>query len=104
MAHDATLHVKLNGEVNDNLKRLAYNQNKSKGQLVREAITACYQSDFSGFSLKQSPALSAYNGGFITVGKLATVMGMHVLELGQWLGDHGIPQNNAFGDMDFANA
>ena len=104
MAHDATLHVKLDAETNDNLKRLAYNQNKSKGQLVREAITACYQADFAGFSLKQTQALSAYRGGFISIGKLAEAMGMHVLELREWLNDHGIPQNNAFSDMDSTNA
>lgn len=104
MAHDATLHIKLDGITNENLKKLAYNQQKSKGQLVREALAACYQADFSGFTLKQSQALSAYNGGFISAGKLASVMGMQVLELREWLNDHGIKQNNAFGDMDHVNA
>lgn len=104
MANDATLHIKLDSETNDNLKRLAYSQNKSKGQLVREAISACYQADLSGLSLRQSQALSAYSGGYITVGKLAVIMGMHVLELRKWLNEHGLKQNNAFGDMDFANA
>lgn len=104
MANDATLHVKLDGVMNENLKQLAYNQKKSKGQLVREAIMACYQVDFSGFTLKQNQALSAYNGGFISTGKLATIMGMHVLELREWLNDHGIKQNNSFGDTDYKNA
>ena len=43
MPQDATLHVKLDGETDGKLKKLAYDQGKSKGQLVREAISACYQ-------------------------------------------------------------
>ncbi len=104
MAQDATLHVKLDSKTDKSLKKLAYEKGKSKGQLVREAITACYQTDSSSLTLKQSQALSAYKGGFISTGKLATVMGMHVLELREWLNNHGIQQNNALGDMDHANA
>ncbi len=42
MPQDATLHVKLDSETDGKLRKLAYDQGKSKGQLVREAIAACW--------------------------------------------------------------
>ena len=62
MAQDATLHVKLDSETDEKLKRLAEVRRKSKGQLVREAISACYQSSFADLPLQQSQALAAYQG------------------------------------------
>lgn len=104
MAQDATLHVKLEGAVDKQLKRLAYEQGKSKGQLVREAISACYQASLDDLPVRQSRALSAYQGGYISIGKLAQVMGLHILELRRWLNEHNISQENAFGDEDVGNA
>ena len=104
MAQDATLHVKLDGQTDERLKKLAYDRGKSKGQLVREAIEACYQTSLDQLPLRQRQALSAYQGGYISLGKLARVMGMHVLEIRQWLDEHGIAQRNAFGDEDAAHA
>ena len=43
MAQDATLHVKLDSEIDAHLKQLAYSRRVSKGQLVREALAVCYQ-------------------------------------------------------------
>ena len=43
MAHDATLHVKIDPATNEQLARLAAARKTSKGQLVRDAIFACYQ-------------------------------------------------------------
>ena len=104
MAQDSTLHIKLDRETDERLKRLALTRGKSKGQLVREAISACYQASFVELPLKQGQALSAYSGGYISLGKLARVMGMHVLEMRVWLKEHGIPLNLIFGDEDVANA
>lgn len=104
MAQDATLHVKLDSETADSLKKLAYARGKSKGQLVREAISACYQTSLDELSLKQRQALAAYQGGYISLGKLARVMGVHVLETRKWLEEHGIDQRNACGDEDLASA
>jgi len=104
MAQDATLHVKLDGETDGKLKKLAYEQGKSKGQLVREAIAACYQTAMEDLPLRQRQAVAAYQGGYISLGKLARAMGMHVLELRGWLEEHGIATRNAFAETDVANA
>ena len=104
MAQDATLHVKLDSETDRKLKLLAYDHGKSKGQLVREAISACYQTAMEDLPLRQRQAVSAYQGGYISLGKLARVMGMHVLELRGWLKEHGIAALTAFADTDAANA
>ena len=100
MPRDATLHVKLDRETDENLKRLAAAQGKSKGQLVREAISACYQTSFEDLPLPQRQAIAAYQGGYISLGSLARAMGLHVLQLRRWLGERGMAQQVAFGDED----
>ncbi len=104
MAQGTTLHVKLDREMDERLQLLAKSRRKSKDQLVREALLACYQISFADLPLHQSQALVAYQGGFISLGKLARVMGMHILQLRQWLIEHGIDQNSAYADEDTANA
>ena len=104
MNQDATLHVKLTSEADGKLKKLAYDCGKSKGQLVREEISTCYQASLDDLPLRQRQALVAYQGGYISVGKLSRVMGMHVLEIRRWLGERGIPQQNCLGAGDAANA
>lgn len=104
MAQDATLHVKLDRETEERLNRLARTRGKSKGQLVREAIAACYQASFAEIPLQHSHALAAYQGGYISLGKLARVMGMHALDARRWLADHGIEERCSLGDEDAVNA
>lgn len=104
MPQNATLHVKLDGETDGKLKKLAYDQGKSKGQLVREAISACYQTSMNDLPLRQRQAISAYQGGYISSGKLARVMGLHPLELRDWMKEHGIAACNAFAESDVASA
>lgn len=104
MAQDATLHVKLDTEIDEKLRLLAKARGKSKGQLVREALSACYQLSFADLPLHQTQALAAYQGGYISLGKLARVMGLHVLQLRPWLQEQGLSQNSAYADEDTANA
>lgn len=104
MAQEATLHVKLDSEMDKHLKLLAKSRRTSKGQLVREALSACYQVTFTDLPLHQQRALVAYQGGYISMGKLAREMGLHVLDLRKWLNDHGVAQNTAYADEDTANA
>lgn len=104
MAQDATLHVKLDRETDEQLSRLARARGKSKGQLVREAIAACYQTSFSDIPNHQRQALAAYEGGYISLGKLARAMGMHPLDARRWLAEHGIEERSAYGAEDAANA
>lgn len=87
---EATLHVKLDSEADQQLNNLSYTTGKSKGQLVREALTACYQTSFDELPIRQRQAISAYQGGYISLGKLAAVMGLHVLEARDWLKDRGM--------------
>ena len=104
MPQDATLHVKLDSETDGKLKKLAYEQGKSKGQLVREAISACYQTAMDGLPLRQRQAVAAYQGGYISIGRLARALGMHVLELRVWLKEHDITTRGAFSDADVEHA
>ena len=104
MANTATLHVKIDPETDTCLKQLAARRHTSKGQLVREAVSACYQTSLLALPLQQRQAISAYEGGFISSGRLAGAMGMHVLDLRHWLKEHGLAQNSSFSDQDAANA
>ena len=104
MAKDATIHIKVDEAMARRLKSLARRREQTMGQLVRQAIVASYQTDLLGLSNTQSRALAAYRGGYISIGKLAEVMGMHVLALREWMDEHEIPQSTAFGDEDAANA
>ncbi len=74
------------------------------GELVRQAISSCYQLEFEDMPEAHKEALVAYKGGFISIGKLAEIMGMHVLELRAWLTERDIPQNNSFQTPDIENA
>lgn len=104
MAQDATLHVKLDRQTADKLKRLAAERQTSKGQLVRDAISACYLPALDELPVQQRRALAAYQGGYISLGKLAREMGMHVLGLRAWLADQGLEQHVVFADGDSARA
>ncbi len=100
----ATLHVKLDPEMDVRLRRLAKQRNVSKGQLVRQAVASCYQLTFEDLPCHQRQALSAYEGGFISLGKLAEKLGMSAMEARKWLAEHDIPQNTAFSREDADNA
>ena len=100
MNRETTLHIKLDRDMDAQLERLAQSRRKSKGQLAREAISACYQISMAELPLQQSRALAAYQGGYISLGKLAQAMGLHVLDLRIWLDERGIAQQNAYGDQD----
>ena len=104
MAQDATLHVKIDPATNEELARLAAARKTSKGQLVRDAIFACYQVPLSELPMQQRHALAAFVGGYISIGKLAEALGMHVLDLRRWLSEHGIEQNTAMSADDHLNA
>lgn len=104
MSQDAAIHIKLDKDTDRQLKKLAYARGKSKGQLVREAITACYQTAFDDLPVSQRQALAAYQGGFISMGRLARIMGLHVLEMRAWLKEHEIAPLTAYGDEDASHA
>lgn len=104
MAKDATLHVKVDEGMARQLRSLARRRDQTMGELVRQAIMTSYQTELLGLSDAQSQALAAYRGGYVSIGKLAEAMGMHVLTLRRWLEEHEVAQNNAYGDEDATNA
>lgn len=104
MARTATLHIKLDPETDSRLRELAIRRKTSKGQLVRQAVATCYQTDFLSLPLRQQRAMSAYEGGYISLGKLSEAMGMDSLATRAWLSEHGIAGNCGFAPKDVENA
>lgn len=81
MAQDGALHIKLDKETDTYLKQLAQARGTSKAQWVRDAITTCYPTDIDRLPVAQQQALSAYQGGFISLSRLGKAMGQHALDL-----------------------
>lgn len=104
MAHDTTLHIKIDPATNKQLSRLAEARKTSKGQLVRQAISACYSLAADELPTQQRRAVAAYEGGFISIGKLADAFGMQVIEMRRWLSEHGIEQRTASSADDHLHA
>lgn len=104
MAHSSTLHIKVEPALARGLKAVSRTRKRTMGDLVRTAVVACYQTEFLGLTQSQADALSAYRGGYISLGKLAEVMGLSSLKARLWLAEHSIVQNNAYHVQDAANA
>jgi hypothetical protein len=104
MAQISTLHIKIEPSVASGLKNLARQRRQTVGELVRKALASCYQIDLICLTGTQRPAVEAYQGGFIGLGKLAGVMGLSQLDMRRWLTEHSIAQNNSYQERDDANA
>ncbi|MEX2607864.1 MAG: ribbon-helix-helix protein, CopG family [Kiritimatiellia bacterium] len=104
MKPKATLHVKLDPEEDRQLASRAREAGKSKGQLVREAIQSCYQTNVGALPSHQREALTAYQAGYISLGKLSEVMGLAIPEVRDWLGKRGQLQPAAFSMDDARHA
>ena len=101
----ATLHIKVKPEIADSLKALSKKRNISVGELIRQAVMSRYQLDLiSSLNNQQKRALEAYQGGYISLVRLAEEMGMNVWDMRIWLKEHDIPQNNSFIEEDVKNA
>jgi hypothetical protein len=101
---NTTLHIKIRPELADGLKALSKKSETSVGELVRRAVISCYQLDLLGLNEKQRRAVEAYQGGYISLGKVAEELGMNVWEVRSWLAEHDILQNNSFLEGDVNNA
>ena len=99
-----TLHIKIKPELAAGLKALSKKRKTSVGELVRNAVLSCYQIELTNLDERRKRALAAYQGGYISLGKLAEDMGMGVWELRKWLEEHEIPQNVSFSEDDVKNA
>ena len=101
---NSTLHIKVRPEFAKGLIALAKKREISVGELVRKAVLSCYQIDLLDLNEKQRRAIEAFQGGYISLGKLAEEMGMNVWKTRRWLEEHSIPQNNSFVEDDIKNA
>ena len=63
----------------------AKERRQTVGELVRRAIANCYQTDLQGLEINQRRTLEAYRGGYVSIGKLAEVMGRSALDVRVWL-------------------
>lgn len=99
-----TLHIKVGHNVHEELKRLGKARGMTVSELIRQALTVCYQLEFLGLSDRQKQSIEAYKGGFISLGKLSELMGRSPVEMRQWLMEHHIAQNNTFSEDDTLNA
>ena len=100
----STLHIKVKPELAEGLKALARKRETSVGELIRKAVLSCYQIDLLDLNEKQRRAIEAFQGGYISLGKLAEEMGMSAWNTRKWLEEHNIPQNNSFVEDDVKNA
>ena len=100
----STLHIKVKPELAKGLKALARKRETSVGELIRQAVNSCYQIEIANLNEKQRRAVEAFQGGYISLGKLAEEMGMNIWITRKWLLEHDIPQNNSFFENDVKNA
>ena len=100
----STLHIKVTPEVANALKSLSKKRETSVGELVRQAVHSCYQLDMLNLNEKLRRAVEAFQGGYVSLGKLAEEMGMNVWDTRMWLTEHDIAQNNSFLEDDVSNA
>lgn len=101
---DTTLHIKIKKNIAESLKELAGRKGRSVSDLVREAISSSYQTESLDLPAEQKRAVEAYQGGYISIGKLSEVLGKSVFDTRIWLSDHGIKENNAYAHEDAVNA
>jgi predicted HTH domain antitoxin len=72
------------------LKSYARSQGRTLGKLVREAVDTTYKKKDAVDERKQI-ALGAYREGFISLGKLAEILGLDPVSARLYLKDRGIP-------------
>ena len=104
MMQSSTIHIKVKPELAKGLKALSRKRETSVGELVRQAVLSCYQLELLNLNEKQRRAVEAFQGGYISLGKLAEEMGMNVWSTRKWLIEHEIAQNNSFLEDDVNNA
>ena len=104
MAQTATLHIKVEPQMAQDLKQVAGRRQVTVGELIRQAVCTCYQTEWMGLTAPQRQALEAYRGGYISVGKLAETMGLSVLKVREWLNERSIEQNTVCAEEDVAHA
>jgi DNA-directed RNA polymerase specialized sigma24 family protein len=85
---NATLHIKVKPEIAEGLKKLSRKRVTSVGELVRQAVLSCYQADLLALNEKQRRAIAAYQGDYVSLGRLSEEMGLSIWEMRKWLQEH----------------
>jgi predicted HTH domain antitoxin len=82
--------IMLNDEQHKKLKLYAKKEGRTLGELVRDALDTAYMSK-DALEERRQVALNAYKEGFISLGKLAEVLGIDPISARNYLKEHGIP-------------
>jgi len=82
--------IMLDDDQHKKLKLYARKEQTTLGGLVREALDVVY-SKKDAVERRRQVALSAYQEGFISLGKLAEVLGLDPISARDYLREHGIP-------------
>jgi len=82
--------IMLDDDQHKKLKRYAKKEGRTLGGLVRDALDLVYKKK-DEIEQRRQVALSAYKEGFISLGKLAEVLGLDPVSARNYLKEHGIP-------------
>ncbi len=80
----------LNDDQHKKLKRYAKREGRTLGGLVRDALDVVYKKK-DRLEHRRQVAVSAYSEGFISLGKLAEVLGLDPVSTRKYLKEGGIP-------------
>jgi predicted HTH domain antitoxin len=82
--------IMLNDDQHKLLKRYAKKEGRTLGGLVRDALDTVYKKK-DALDQRRKVALNAYREGFISLGKLAEVLGLDPVSARAYLRDNNIP-------------
>lgn len=82
--------IMLSDDQHKKLKRYAQKEGRTLGSLVRDALDVVYKKK-DKLEQRRQVAVSAYREGFISLGKLAEVLGLDPVSARNYLNDQGIP-------------
>jgi len=80
----------LSDEQHKKLKQYAKKEGRTLGGLVRDALDIVYKKK-DRLEQRRQVAVSAYNEGFISLGKLAEILGLDPVSTRKYLNERGIP-------------
>jgi predicted HTH domain antitoxin len=80
----------LSDEQHKKLRRYAQKKGRTLGGLVRDALDIVYKKK-DRLEQRRQVAINAYNEGFISLGKLAEILGLDPVSARNYLKEKGIP-------------
>lgn len=82
--------IMLTDEQHRKLKLYAKREGRTLGELVRDALDSTYKKK-NDIEHRKTIALEAYKEGFISLGKLAEILGVDIVSARLYLKEQGIP-------------